>query len=116
MRAKQCSNMKYLGTVTALAFLIAAVLACDGVSRIGGRVVDLEGRPVKDASVLFEVVRKGQPTGAYQCDTRTAADGSFGCGLTHAPFNIDLRLTISKHGYTTYTRDLKAEELKQSSG
>ena len=103
-------------SLIAVLILVLACLACDGASRIGGRVVDAEGRPINDASVLFEAVEKGEPERSYQCEARTASDGLFGCGFVHAPWNIRLRLTIGKEGYNTYTREFSAKELAASNG
>ncbi len=108
--------MKQRDGIIAILILIGVCLACDGTSRIGGRVVDASGRPVENASVLFEAVEKGQPEGYYQCTARTSADGTFGCGFVHAPRNVKLRLTIEKEGYTTYIRELYSGELERSPG
>jgi hypothetical protein len=104
------------GFVVGMSFLIAVCLACDGASRIGGRVVDHDGKPIENASVLFETIEKGEPAEAYQCETRTSTDGVFGCGLVHQPWETRLRLTITKAGYNKYVRELSSGEVAKSPG
>ena len=102
--------------LTTILLLIAVCLACDGGSRIGGRIVDTNGRPIKDALVLFEAVEKGEPADSYRCKVRTSADGYFGCGFVHAPWNIKLRLSVTKEGYNTYMRELYSKDVASSNG
>lgn len=104
------------GFLFGMLFLIAVCLACDGSSRIGGRVVDPEGKPIENALVLFETIDKGEPREAYQCETRTSAEGVFGCGLVHQPWETRLRLTITKAGYNKYVRELSSGEVGKSPG
>jgi hypothetical protein len=106
--------MKHRNAIIVFLILIGASLACDGGSRIGGTVVDTGGRPVENASVLFEAVEKGEPRESYQCTARTSVDGIFGCGFVHAPWNVRLRLTVEKEGYTTYVRELNSSDLAKS--
>ena len=65
---------------------------------------------------FFETTNKGQPEGAYQCEVKTKPDGSFGCGFTHEPWNVKLRLTITKEGFKTYVRELFSNDLAKSQG
>ena len=98
-------------------FIIGVVgTACDGMSRVGGRVVDAEGRSLENASVLFEAIQKGEPKAAYECTVNTSVDGTFGCGIVHAPRNVKLRLTVDKDGYAKYIRELYSNDLAKSPG
>ena len=104
------------GFLVGILFLIAVCLACDGSSRIGGRVVDHEGKPIENASVLFETIDKGEPPEGYQCETKTSAEGFFGCGLVHQPWETLLRLTITKTGYNKHVSELSSGEVAKSHG
>ena len=108
--------MKQHNGMIAVLTLMVVCLGCDGASRVGGTVVDANGRPIENASVLFEAVEKGDPKDAYQCTVKTSPQGTFGCGFVHAPRNVKLRLTIEKEGYAIYARELYSSDFAKSPG
>jgi len=95
-----------------LSLLIATflVIACDGGSRIKGQVYDSEDKPIENATVKFEAIDKGELKESYQCIGRTAKDGKFDCGFLHSPFNIQLKLTVSKEGYKIHETEFSSRE------
>ncbi len=95
--------------------LLLLILACDGTLHISGEVYDSENHSLKDASVRFSAPRdqrfSEQPDESNSCEVKTGVDGSFGCGLTHAPFSgVPLRLMVSKTGYKTYQADFTSDD------
>jgi hypothetical protein len=92
-----------------LIFLLL-VLGCDGTSHISGDVYDSENRPIKEALVKFSERLDER----HLCEVKTSSDGSFGCGLMHAPFSgIRLRITVVKTGYKTSQIEFTSDEAKR---
>jgi hypothetical protein len=88
--------------------LALAVAGCDGFTHLQGKVTDMNGQPIQGAIVQMKTVSGGRDD-----KSTTKADGSFSVGFTHAPFNVDLLLTVSKEGYTTVERRFKSGDAKQ---
>jgi hypothetical protein len=93
-----------------LAVLVFFILACDGGSRIRGYVYDTENKPIENATVKFEAVEKGELKESYQSIHQTDKNGKFDCMFTHAPFETQLKLTVSKPGYKTYESQFSSRE------
>jgi hypothetical protein len=75
-----------------LLLLVSFLLSCDGHTRVSGHVFDSKGQPVEKALVILE-------TGGRKFDIATRKDGSFVVGLTHAPFEVQLSLSVTKEGF-----------------
>ena len=88
--------------------LLLSVAGCDGFTHIKGRVTDTNGKPIQGALVEMKTI-----SGGRDGQSKTDADGSFSVGFTHAPWNVDLSLTVSKQGYKTFEKRFKSEEAKQ---
>ena len=96
-----------------LAVLIFLILGCDGGSRVNGFVYDTENKPIENATVKFESVRKGEPEESYQSIEQTDKNGRFECGFMHAPFEVQLKLTVSKAGYILYESQFSSREAQK---
>jgi hypothetical protein len=96
-----------------LAILFFFILACDGGSRVRGFVYDSENKPIQNAIVKFESVRKGEPEESYQSIEQTDKNGRFDCRFTHSPFETQLKLTVSKVGYKTYEIRFSSSEAQK---
>ena len=95
--------------ITVLSFvLVLLITACDGFTHIKGKVTDSNGKPVQGALVEMKTISGGRDD-----QSKSAADGSFSVGFSHAPWNVDLALTISKEGYKTFEKRFKSAEAKQ---
>src|SRR5215203_2366924 len=91
------------------AILLALVLmGCDGFTHIRGRVTDVNGKPVDGALVQMKTI-----SGGMDDRSKTGADGSFSVSLTHAPSNVDIKLTVSKDGYKTFEKVFKSADAEQ---
>ena len=77
--------------------------ACDGVTRLQGRVLDDSGGPVKEAKIIL--VSRG-----VRDEAKTREDGSFNVLVVHAPGAAIGTLTVSKEGYDTYRLEFKSDE------
>ena len=85
--------------------VLLSLFACDGFTHIQGRVTDTNGKPIEGAHVEMK-------TSGRREEVKTDSHGSFSVGFTHAPFNVDLVLTVSKDGYKTYEKSFKARDAK----
>jgi hypothetical protein len=97
-----------VSSIIAIFLLLFCVLACDGFTHLKGKVLDKNGKPVEGAFVEMKTV-----SGGRKDETKTEADGSFSVGFTHAPFNVDLILSVSKGGYKTYETRFKSSEARE---
>jgi len=97
--------MRIIATVFGLIVLLS-LLACDGFTHIQGKVTDTNGKPIEGANV-------GMKTSGHHEETKTDSHGSFSVGFTHAPFNVDLVLTVTKDGYKTFEKYFKARDAKE---
>jgi hypothetical protein len=77
-------------------------------THVKGKVTDASGRPIEGAQVEMKTI-----SGDRDHKVKTDPDGSFDAGITHAPFNVALVLTVSKDGYKTFERRFKSEDAKQ---
>lgn len=93
-------------TVALCLIVLLGLAACDGFTHIGSKVTDTSGKPIQDAQVEMK-------TGGRDEKTKTGADGSFSIGFTHAPFNVDLVVTVSKEGYKTFEKRFTARDASQ---
>ena len=84
-------DIRHVLQLAVFAIVVSCAVGCEGLTRLDGRVVDSEGQPIADARVLF---------GENQ--TATSGDGRFRCQMSHAPFEIQIDLTVSKKGFETY--------------
>ena len=91
-----------------LSALIFILSACDGFTHIKGKVVDENGKPVPGALVELKTDSGGRTDQA-----RSEADGSFSVGFSHAPFKVDLTLTVSKEGYKIVETKFKSTQAKE---
>jgi hypothetical protein len=88
--------------------LALSIAGCDGFTHIQGKVTDMNGKPIRGAAVKMKTISGGRDD-----ESTTEDDGSFSVGFTHAPFNVDLMLTVSKEGYKTVERRFKSADAKQ---
>lgn len=90
------------------AVVLAVVLVgCDGHTSVKGVVSTMDGRPVAGASVHLAPVEDVRPN----ADTKSAGDGSYYIGMTHAPsWTVVLRLTVTKDGYRTFSKEYQANK------
>jgi hypothetical protein len=105
---KNCQNLLF-----ALLALILLTLGCDGGSKVVGHVYDADNKPVENASVRFERIEKGKPESAYKCESKTDNSGKFSCGFVHEPFEVKLKLIVSKDGYKTYDTQFTSGEARE---
>jgi hypothetical protein len=95
--------------IKVLTFVLVLVIAgCDGFTHIKGRVTDMNGKPVQGALVEMKTISGGRDD-----QLKSASDGSFSVGFSHAPWNVDLALTVSKEGYKTFEKRFKSADAKQ---
>ena len=106
----------YKNFLTCLIAFTFLILACDGGSKIIGNIYDSENKPIENAEVKFEQIKKGDPEAAYQCLTKTDKDGKFGCSFLHAPWKVELKLTVSKNGFKTYETEFSSTEANEEMG
>ncbi len=64
--------------------------------------------PFQGAEVQMKTISGGRDD-----KVKTDTDGSFSVGFSHAPWNVDLSLTVSKEGYKTFEKRFKSEDAKQ---
>ena len=88
--------------------LVIFIAGCDGFTHIKGRVTDINGKPVQGALVEMKTISGGRDD-----QLRSAADGSFEVGFSHAPWNVDLALKVSKEGYKTFEKRFKSADAEQ---
>ncbi|MCC6745085.1 MAG: carboxypeptidase regulatory-like domain-containing protein [Acidobacteria bacterium] len=81
-------------------------LACDGASRLEGRIRDAEGRPIAGVNVVLRV------NGRRDSETQSRDDGTYFIqSLGHAPSNdVSLSITAEQTGYVAYERRLTSGE------
>jgi hypothetical protein len=103
--SRSSKNLAFVASI-----LIFLAIACDGGSRISGHVYDPHERPISNANVLFEAVEKGSPAESYQDESTSDESGRFHAGFTHAPYDVRLRLTVTKTGYKPYVSEFKASD------
>ena len=100
-------NMR-IGIATLSVMLLVSLAGCDGFTHIKGKVVDANGKPIRGALVEMKTVSGGRDD-----QVKTDADGSFSVGFTHAPYNVDLAVTVSKEGFKTFEKGFKSADAKQ---
>jgi hypothetical protein len=100
-------NMR-IGIRAVTVVLLLSLAGCDGFTHIKGKVVDANGKSIQGALVEMKTVSGGRDD-----QVKTDADGSFSVGFTHAPFNVDLAVTVSKEGYNTFEKRFKSADAKQ---
>lgn len=52
-------------------------------------------------------------SGGRDDKVKTDTDGSFSVGFSHAPWKVDLALTVSKEGCKTFEKRFTSEEAKE---
>jgi len=85
------------GSAVVLLVLTLPASACDGVTGVGGHVIDAKRRPIAGAVVTLATStgRKGEVI--------TREDGRFRVGITHAPVLCgDLRFRVSANGFADH--------------
>ncbi|HKR60208.1 MAG TPA: carboxypeptidase-like regulatory domain-containing protein [Pyrinomonadaceae bacterium] len=85
--------------------LVLLMTACDGFTHIKAKVTDMKGKPIQGALVQMKTMSGGRDD-----QSKTGTDGSFSVGFSHAPWSVDLLLTVSKDGYKTFEKRFKSEE------
>jgi len=88
--------------------LLLSVAGCDGFTHISGKVTDTNGKPIQGAEVRMKTISGGRDD-----KVKTDTEGSFTVGFSHAPWNVDLLLTVSKDGYKTFEKQFKSADAKQ---
>jgi hypothetical protein len=89
---------------------VALTCGCDGGTRLQGRVLGPDGKPLAGAKVQF-----GQP-GDLQSERVTGEDGRFEVGRVHAPFEVKLVLTVTKEGFRPYRQQISSRRPEEFSG
>lgn len=81
-----------------LVFIITIflILSCDGVASSKGKILDEQGKPIKDAKIVLDVANSD-----YRFETKSNTDGNYNLGGTVAPYNLKTKLIVSKDGYQT---------------
>lgn len=103
-------NRNHFSLVTCSLIFLSVILGCDGMSHISGEVYDSEDRPIKEAFVKFSE----RPDESHSCEVKTSSEGSFSCGLMHAPFSgIPLRITVAKAGYKTSQIEFTSDDAQR---
>lgn len=92
---------------TCLIALLTVGLACDGTSRIDGKVVNEDGIPISGARVILK------STPSDREEEVTVADGSFHMFLIHAPFDVELTIQVSKQGYRDFEKNITSTEARE---
>jgi hypothetical protein len=77
------------------ALLIVFLLSCDGHTSVHGHVFDSKGQAIERALVVLE-------TSGRTFDISTGKDGSFNVGLTHAPFEVQLSLSVTREAFKPF--------------
>jgi len=105
----------YLHVLLVGAILLIVASGCDGFSRISGHVYDMNDQPIADAKILFEDAdaERAEHPEFFQARTETDTNGRFRTGITHAPFNITLRLTVTKDGFRPYVTEFSASDARR---
>lgn len=94
---------KYLSMLCILLSSLV-LIACDGHTSVRGHVYDKKGKPIEGALVLIETGRD------IKFDIQTDKEGYYAVGVTHAPFEVQLTLTVSKEGYKQYKKIFSSRE------
>jgi hypothetical protein len=84
--------------LAACAVIISLTLAsCYGGTRIDGVVKDSAGTPALDAQITLT-------EGGRTTQAQLSPDGRFTVALTHAPSNVELKLSAVKNGYEPFNK------------
>ena len=89
-------------------FLLLFLASCDGYTHIKGKITDTSGRPIQGAQVRMKTI-----SGGGDDNETTDADGFFSVAFTHAPYNVDLLLMVTKEGYKPVEKRFKSADAKQ---
>ena len=89
------------------ASMLLVVLGCENSVSVAGVVVDVAGKPIKDADV--KLVRGTEQE--VMCHVRSVEDGQFWAGRSYSPASRDpqLKLVVEARGFETYSEPLDAE-------
>jgi hypothetical protein len=97
-----------IASIISIFVLLLCISACDGFTNLEGKVLDKNGKPIEGAFVEMKTV-----SGGRKDETKSKADGTFSVGFTHAPFNVDLILKVSKVGYKTSETRFKSNDARE---
>ncbi len=87
-------------------FLAMVAIGCDGHTRVNGRVLNPDGKPIPEATVKF-TPEPDKPGQGRSHDTTTDGMGRFSVGITHAPTNtMPFLLEVSKDGFVRHEERL----------
>lgn len=92
--------MRKLSLVT---FLFIAVIGCDGVTSVRGRVLDPKGKPVAGAAVALIKL----PRGGRSSTATTDAEGKFSVSMVHAPQKVRLSLEVTRQEFQSYAEEIE---------
>lgn len=81
-----------------ISLLLLVAAGCDGYTRLQGKIVDGDGNPIPEAKVSLD-----------RWESKSASDGSFDVGGTHAPSHDPLAFTVTKDGFKTDIRHVPPE-------
>lgn len=91
-----------------LMIVIALLLNCDIFTSVQGEVRDAGGHPVAGASVVLVATKSGRTSKGT-----TGEDGTFDVAMAHGILAGSFRLEISKSGYATFTKEIRAKSQEQ---
>jgi hypothetical protein len=88
--------------------VIGLLLNCDAFTSVQGEVRDGEGHPLVGASVMLVATKSGKTS-----NRTTGADGTFSVTRSHGILSGSFRLEVSKNGYVTFTKEIRAKSQEQ---
>ena len=83
--------------------VVVFLLGCDGATFVRGVVRDSEGKPIPEANVKLTA-------GGITRETKSMDDGEFEVGGTHAPFRVQLTLSVTKAGYKPFEKLISSSD------
>ena len=86
----------YYNLTLVFVITIFLILGCDGGASAKGKILDEQGKPIKDAKVVLDV-----DNGDRKFETKSNTDGNYYLGGVVAPYRLRTKLIVSKDGYQT---------------
>ena len=80
------------------------LIGCDGHTTAGGKVVDLNGKPIENVTVRL-IAPDVDPAMITNREVITDQDGAFDLAITHAPMEMKFRIEAHKAGYQSYEKN-----------
>lgn len=102
------SRKRHWIDLACLTLAIALLLGCDVFTSVHGEVRDAKGHPLAGASVRLVATKRGKIS-----QRTTGEDGTFDVAIAHGILPGSFRLEVSKSGYVTFTKDIRAKSQEQ---